>query len=81
MLTANKLNRMINLEASINASCMTELIDELLETIDMLEHDFSRLKKFHIWVDEFRNRLKHYDAMTDVVCGLLNFSIMGAIIG
>ena len=46
----------------------------------VVEHDFSRLKKFHIWADEFRNRLKHYDTMTDVVCGLLNFRIMGAII-
>jgi len=47
----------------------------------VVEHDFSRLKKFHIWADEFRNRLKHYDTMTDVVCGLLNFRIIGAIIG
>ena len=47
----------------------------------VVEHDFSRLKKFHIWADEFRNRLKHYDTMTDVVCGLLNFRIMGATIG
>src|SRR3990170_693616 len=39
----------------------------------VVEHTFSRLKKFHIWADEFRNRLKHYDVMTDVVCGLLNF--------
>jgi len=46
----------------------------------VVEHTFSRLKKFHIWADEFRNRLKHYDVMTDVVCGLLNFRIMGTII-
>lgn len=43
----------------------------------VVEHDFSRLKKSHIWGDEFRNRLKHYDTMTDIVCGLLNFRIMG----
>jgi len=47
----------------------------------VVEHDFSRLKKFHVWADEFRNRLKHYDAMTDIVCGLLNFRIMGATFG
>ena len=47
----------------------------------VVEHDFSRLKKFHIWADEFRNRLKHYDTMTDVVCGLLNLRIMGGLIG
>ena len=46
----------------------------------VVEHTFSRLKKFHIWAGEFRNRLKHYDMMTDVVCGLFNFRIMGAII-
>ena len=45
----------------------------------VVEHDISRLKKFHIWADEFRNRLKNYDAMTDIVCGLLNFRVMGAI--
>jgi len=46
----------------------------------VVEHTISRLKKFHIWADEFRNRLKHYNMMTDVVCGLLNLRIMGAII-
>ena len=46
----------------------------------VVEHTISRLKKFHIWADEFRNRLKHYDMMTDVVCGLLNLRIMGTII-
>jgi hypothetical protein len=43
------------------------------------EHTNSRLKKFRIWGDEFRNRLKHYDLMTDVVCGLLNFRISGTL--
>ena len=41
------------------------------------EHTNSRVKKFQIWGGEFRNRLKHYDIMTDVVCGLLNFRISG----
>jgi transposase len=41
------------------------------------EHTFSRVKKFRIWADEFRNRLKHYDTMTDIVCGLVNFRIAG----
>ena len=43
----------------------------------MVEHTFSRLKKFRIWADEFRNRLKHYDPMTDIVFGLINFRIIG----
>ena len=43
----------------------------------VVEHTNSRVKKFHIWADEFRNRLKHYDVMTVIVCGLVNFRIMG----
>jgi hypothetical protein len=43
----------------------------------VVEHTNSRVKKFHGWADEFRNRLKHYDAMTGVVCGLVNFRISG----
>jgi hypothetical protein len=46
----------------------------------VVEHDFSRLKKFHIWADEFRNRLKRYDVMTDIVCGLVNFRISGTLV-
>ncbi len=41
------------------------------------EHTNSRVKKFQIWGGEFRNRLKHYDIMTDIVCGLLNLRISG----
>jgi hypothetical protein len=43
------------------------------------EHTNSKLKKFRIWGDEFRNRLKHYDIMTDVVCGLLNLRMSGTL--
>jgi hypothetical protein len=43
------------------------------------EHANSRVKKFQIWGGEFRNRLKHYDVMTEIVCGLLNFHISGTI--
>ena len=41
------------------------------------EHTISRLKKFRIWAEEFRNRLEHYDTMTNIVCGLVNFRIAG----
>lgn len=44
----------------------------------VVEHTISRLKKFRIAADEFRNRLKHYDVMTDIVCGLVNLRISGA---
>jgi hypothetical protein len=50
---------------------------ELAKERVVVEHTNSRVKKFHVWADEFRNRLKHYDLMTDVVCGLVNFRILG----
>lgn len=53
---------------------------ELSKERVVVEHTNSRLKKFRIWADEFRNRLKHYDAMTDMVCGLVNFRIAGTLI-
>jgi hypothetical protein len=43
----------------------------------VVEHTNSRVKKFRIFGDEFRNRLKRYDIMTDIVCGLINFRIAG----
>lgn len=45
----------------------------------VVEHTFSRVKKFRIWAEEFRNRLKHYDIMTGIVCGLVNYRIAGTI--
>jgi hypothetical protein len=46
----------------------------------VVEHTNSRVKKFHIFGDEFRNRLKRYDIMTDIVCGLVNFRIAGSLV-
>ena len=43
----------------------------------VVEHTISRMKKFRIMAHEFRNRLRHYDAMTDIVCGLVNLRILG----
>jgi transposase len=43
----------------------------------VVEHTVSRLKKFRIMAYEFRNRLRHYDTMTDIVCGLVNLRIIG----
>jgi hypothetical protein len=45
----------------------------------VVEHSISRLKKFRIMAHEFRNRLKHYDIMTGIVCGLVNFRITGTL--
>ena len=43
----------------------------------VVEHTISRVKKFRIMAHEFRNRLKHYDVVTDIVCGLVNLRILG----
>ena len=43
----------------------------------VVEHTISRLKKFRIRADEFRNRLKHYDVMSSIVSGLVNLRILG----
>ena len=43
----------------------------------VVEHTNSRVKKYHVFGDEFRNRLKHYDMMTNIVCGLVNFRVLG----
>jgi len=45
----------------------------------VVEHMNSRVKKFQIWGGEFRNRLKHYGIMTDIVSGLVNFRIAGTL--
>jgi DDE superfamily endonuclease/Helix-turn-helix of DDE superfamily endonuclease len=44
----------------------------------VVEHTISRMKKFNIFGQEYRNRLRHYDVMTDIVSGLINFRILGA---
>jgi len=43
----------------------------------VVEHTISRLKKFRVMAHKFRNRLKHYDVMTNIGCGLTNFRTMG----
>ena len=43
----------------------------------VVEHTISRLKKFRVMAHVFRNRLRHYDVMTDIVCGLVNLRILG----
>jgi len=43
----------------------------------VVEHTISRVKKFRIMAHRFRNRLRHYDTVTDIVCGLVNLRILG----
>lgn len=45
----------------------------------VVEHTFSKVKKFRVMAEEFRNRLKHYDVMTDIVFGIVNFRTAGTL--
>lgn len=40
-----------------------------------VEHIISRIKKFRINCDTFRNRLCRYDTISEIICGLVNFKI------
>jgi DDE superfamily endonuclease/Helix-turn-helix of DDE superfamily endonuclease len=50
---------------------------ELSKQRVVVEHTISRVKKFRMMGEEFRNRLKRYDVMTDIVSGLVNLRILG----
>ena len=50
---------------------------ELSKVRVVVEHTIPRVKKFNIFGHEFRNRLRHYNTMTDMVSGLVNTKIMG----
>ncbi len=42
----------------------------------VVEHAICRLKKYRIMNDVFRNRLKKYDRVSDIVSGLINYRII-----
>ena len=42
----------------------------------VIEHTICRLKKYRIMSDIFRNRLRKYDRISDIVAGLVNYRIM-----
>jgi hypothetical protein len=50
---------------------------ELSRARVVVEHTISRAKKFNIFGQEYRNRLRNYDVMTDIVSGLVNLRILG----
>ena len=57
-----------------------KLFNKLLASARVVvEHTNSRVKKFRIFGEEFRNRLKNYDPMTEIVCGIVNFRISGSL--
>ena len=42
----------------------------------VIEHTICRLKKYRIMSDIFRNRLRKYNRISDIVTGLVNYRIM-----
>jgi len=42
----------------------------------VIEHTICRLKKYRILANIFRNRLKKYNKVSDIVSGLINYKIM-----
>jgi hypothetical protein len=42
----------------------------------VIEHTICRLKKYRIMSDIFRNKLRKYDKISDIVAGLVNYRIM-----
>jgi DDE superfamily endonuclease len=42
----------------------------------VVEHTICRIKKFGIIGSKFRNRLRRYDVISNIVSGLINFRIM-----
>jgi DDE superfamily endonuclease/Helix-turn-helix of DDE superfamily endonuclease len=44
----------------------------------VIEHAICRIKKYRIMDDVFRNRLRKYDRISDIVSGLINYRIMNA---
>lgn len=45
----------------------------------VIEHVICRIKKYRIMNDVFRNRLRKYDKVSDIVSGLVNYRIMNPI--
>jgi hypothetical protein len=44
----------------------------------VIEHAICRIKKYRIMNDVFRNRLRKYDRISDIVSGLINYRIMNS---
>ena len=44
----------------------------------VIEHTICRLKKYRIMSDIFRNRLRKYNRISDIVSGLVNYRILSS---
>lgn len=49
---------------------------KLSKTRVVVGHTISKLKKFRIIGEEFRNRLPHYNIMTNIVSGVVNMRML-----
>ncbi len=43
----------------------------------VVEHAICRMKKYKIFGLRYRNRLRHYDLIADIVSGLISMKIIG----
>jgi hypothetical protein len=43
-----------------------------------IEHAICRIKKYRLMNDVFRNRLRKYDRVSDIVSGLVNYRILNS---
>jgi DDE superfamily endonuclease len=44
----------------------------------IIEHTICRIKKYKILADIFRNKLRKYDGISDIVSGLVNYRILSS---
>ena len=44
----------------------------------VIEHTICRMKKYRIMSDTFRNRLRNYDKVSDIVSGLVNYRTLSS---
>ncbi len=57
---------------------MQKMFNKMLSRMRIVaEHVICRIKKYKIFGLKYRNRLRHYDLMTDIVSGLINMRVIG----
>ena len=82
MLTHKKLSKKPKQFLSFTGVTLQQFLDYQKEWNKLqskirikVEHAISKIKKFRINSDTFRNRLYRYDVISDIVCGIINFKI------
>lgn len=67
----NKKKRNTEL-SQVEKECNTSLSRKRI----VIEHTICRMKKYRIMADMFRNRLRKYNRISDIVSGLVNYRVM-----